>query len=105
MNLCERQSGTMVGRRRISKKGRALLRKVLGQAVLPRVRKSDLYGTYYHGKKAGGMVGQKAMMAVARKFLKLIWGLNRSAQSFDPKRIFCCASQFAAQSRTQALAA
>jgi transposase len=105
MNLCERQSGTMVGRRRISKKGRTLLRKVLGQAVLPRVRKTDLYGTYYHGKKAGGMVGQKAMMAVARKFLKALWGLNRSAQSFDRKRVFCCASQFATQVPAPALAA
>ena len=44
LNLCERQSGTMVGRRRISKKGRVLLRKTLGPAVLPRVRKTDLYG-------------------------------------------------------------
>jgi hypothetical protein len=96
MNLCERQSGTMIGRRRISKKGRSLLRKVLGQAVLPRVRKTDLYGAYYHGKKANGMVGQKAMMAVARKFLKLLWGLNRSAQSFVQARIFRCASQFQA---------
>jgi len=26
-----------------------------GQVVLPRVRKSDLYGPYYHGKKADGM--------------------------------------------------
>jgi transposase len=94
MNLCERQSGTMVGRRRISKKGRSLLRKVLGQAVLPRVRQTDLYGPYYHGKKAKGMVGQKAMMAVARKFLKLLWGWNRSAQAFVPRRVFCCASQF-----------
>jgi len=96
MNLCERQSGTMVGRRRISKKGRSLLRKVLRQAVLPRVRKTDLYGPYYHGKKANGMVGQKAMMAVARKFLKLLWGLDRSAQGFIPRRVFCCASQFPA---------
>jgi transposase len=102
MNLCERQSGTMVGRRRISKKGRSLLRKVLGQAVLPRVRQTDLYGPYYHGKKAKGMVGQKAMMAVARKFLKLLWGLNRSAQGFAAGRVFCCASQF--QAATQPLA-
>lgn len=94
MNLCERQSGSMIGRRRISKKGRTLLRKVLGQTVLPRVRKTDLYGPYYHGKKADGMVGQKAMMAVARKFLKLLWGLNRSAQNFAPARVFRCASQF-----------
>jgi transposase len=105
MNLCERQSGTMVGRRRISKKGRTLLRKVLGQAVLPRVRKTDLYGLYYHGKKAKGMVGQKAMMAVARKFLKLLWGLNRSAQGFAQRRVFCCQSQFQAAAQPVAQAA
>lgn len=94
MNLCERQSGTMVGQRHISKKGRAALRKVLAQAVLPLVRKTDLYGTYYHAKKADGMEGQKAMMAVARKFLKLLWGLNRSAQDFATGRVFTCQSQF-----------
>lgn len=105
MNLCERQSGTMIGRRRISKKGRTLLRKVLGQTVLPRVRKTDLYGSYYHGKKAKGMVGQKAMMAVARKFLKLLWGLNHSAQAFASGRIFCCASQFEVKTKSVAQAA
>lgn len=105
MNLCERQSGTMVGRRRISKKGRSLLRKTLGQAVLPRVRKTDLYGRYYHGKKAQGMVGQKAMMAVARKFLKLLWGLNRSAQGYATGRVFCCASQYQPAARPMAEAA
>lgn len=94
----------MVGRRRISKKGRALLRKTLSQAVLPRVRKTDLYGVYYHGKKARGMPGQKAMMAVARKFLKLLWGLNRSQQDFNADRVFCCASQYPrlSQPHTQA---
>jgi hypothetical protein len=40
------------------------------------------------------MVGQKAMMAVARKFLKLLWGLNRSAQDYAPARVFCSATQF-----------
>lgn len=105
MNLCERQSGTMTGRRRISKKGRTLLRKVLCQAVLPRVRKTDLYGPYYHAKKAQGMPGQKAMMAVARKFLKLLWGLNRSAQGYAAGRVFCCASQFKLNSQPLAQAA
>lgn len=102
MNLCERQSGTMIGRRRISKKGRSLLRQVLTQAVLPRVRKSDLYGDYYHGKKDNGMPGQKAMMAVARKFLKLLWGWSRSAQEFASGRVFCCASKFTIKTVAQA---
>ena len=105
MNLCERQSGTMVGRRRISKKGRAPLRQVLAQAVLPRVLKTDLYGPYYHAKKAKGMPGQKAMMAVARKFLKLLWGLNRSTQDFATGRVFRCQSQFTPASQALAQAA
>lgn len=100
LNLCEHQSGTMTGRRKISKKGRALLRKVPAHAVLPRVRRTDLYGDYYHGKKAR-TPGQKAMMAVARKFLKLLWGLNR-AQSYDRARVFSCQSQHAAKALKQA---
>jgi transposase len=104
LNLCERQSGTVIGRRRISKKGRGLLRKTLSQAVLPRVRQNELYGPYYHAKKAAGMPGQKAMMAVARKFLKLLWGLNRSAQDYSQPRVFCCASQFRRRPTEQPLA-
>ena len=49
--------------------------------------------------------GQKAMMAVARKFLKLLWGWNRSQQDFSADRVFCCASQLPGLSQPQTQAA
>lgn len=88
LNLRPRQSGKMRGPERQAKRGRARLRHVLAQAVLKRVVRGQLYGTYYHGKRAAGMCGGKAMTAVARKFLKLLFGLEKSATAFDPKRVF-----------------
>jgi transposase len=42
LNLRERQSGTWRGKTHLSKKGRSLLRKILGQVVLPLVKRSGL---------------------------------------------------------------
>jgi len=94
LNLREKQSGIYRGRNKLSKKGRSLLRKVLSQAVLPLVKKEGLYGPYYHGKKAQGMSGTKAMTAVMRKFLKLFYGWYKSAGHFDRNRVFSCESQY-----------
>jgi transposase len=88
LNLRPRQSGMMNGQQRQSKRGRSRLRHVLAQAVLKRVVRGQLYGEYYHRKRQSGMCGGKAMTAVARKFLKLLFGLERSPQDFDPQRVF-----------------
>lgn len=88
LNLRAYRSGTMQGADRQSRRGRARLRHVLAQAVIKRVVRSELYGTYYHAKRATGMCGGKAMSAVARKFLKLLFGLEKSGAVFDPGRVF-----------------
>ncbi len=93
LNLRQRQSGTFQGRERIGKKGRPRLRRALAQAVLKRVVHGQLYAPYYHAKKAAGMCGAKAMTAVARKFLKLLYGLEKSTAPYDPARVFHCAVQ------------
>ncbi|BET65430.1 hypothetical protein ASA1KI_03480 [Opitutales bacterium ASA1] len=87
LNLCPRQSGKKRGKDRQSKRGRARLRHVVSLAVFKRVVKGALYGDYYHAKRKGGMCSGKAMTAVARKFLKLLWGLDgaRSAQMAQPR--------------------
>jgi hypothetical protein len=58
------------------------LRHVVSQAVFKRVVNGALYGAYYHAERKAGMCSGKAMTAVARKFLELLWGLDgaRSAQ-------------------------
>ena len=92
VNIRQRQSGTFTGQNKLSKKGRPLLRKLLNQAVMPRVTKKALFGPYYHRKKAEGMIGPKAIVAVSRKFLKMLFGIQRSQKEFDAQRVFTCQS-------------
>ena len=95
LNLRERQSGTYRGQTRLSKKGRPLLRKILGQTIFPVLRKAMLYGPYYHRKLREGMVAAKAKVAVMRKFLCMLHSLARSGEAFDPERFRKCESQYA----------
>jgi transposase len=89
LNLRERQSGRYVGQIKITHKGRAQLRRVAMQLVLPLVRSDALFGAYHaHKTKVQKMPGPKAMTAVARKFLKMIWGWYQSASEFDAARVF-----------------
>lgn len=94
LNIRERKSGTYRGQNRISKKGRALLRKVLGQTVFPLLRRVHIYGDYYHGKLARGMTARKAKVAVMRKFLCMLHAMARSGTRFDPTRFTTCESQY-----------
>jgi transposase len=89
LNLRERQSGRYVGQIKITHKGRPQLRRVAMQLVLPLVRKAELFGAYYAQKSnVQKMPGPKAMTAVARKFLKMIWGWYHSESAFDATRVF-----------------
>ncbi len=97
MNIKLKESGKSSGRRKISKKGRPLLRKIITQTCLPLVRKGELYGEEYHARKAAGSPGKKAMMAVANKHLKMIFGLHRSGCAFDAARVFSCDNQYHAK--------
>ena len=87
LNIQMRQSGQYKGQYKISKKGRPLLRKILGQIVLHLVRRNGLYGEYYHRKRLS-MPGQKAMTVVMRHFLRKLHGWYRSGQAFDAERYF-----------------
>lgn len=94
MNLRERKSGRYVGMTKISRAGRARLRSVLNHMALPLVKRERLFGEYYH-RKTGleKMPGKQAMTAVARKLVKMLWGIYHSAAAFDPARVFSCESK------------
>lgn len=94
VNLRERTSGQYRGQTRLSKKGRPLLRKVLGQTVFPVLRQDRLYGAYYHKKRQHGMEAQQAIVAVMRKFLGVFWSLARSGAAFDLERFHRSESQY-----------
>lgn len=93
MNLRLKDSGKSQGARRLSKKGRPMMRKVISQTCLPLVRKGELFGEEYHRRKEAGTPGRKAMAAIANKFLKMLFGLHRSRSEFDPARVFDCSFQ------------
>ncbi len=96
LNLRERQSGKYRGKTKLSKKGRTSLRNVLDQAVLPLVKKSALFGEYYHRKKEQQkMPGTKAIVAVARLLLKMLFGWYKSGQGFNHNRVFTCETRYA----------
>ena len=96
LNLRERQSGKYRGKTKLSKKDRTSLRNVLDQAVLPLVKKSALFGEYYHRKKQQDkMPGAKAIVAVARLFLKMLFGWYKSGRAFDHDRVFACETRYA----------
>ena len=89
LNLRERQSGRYVGQTKISHKGRPQLRRIVMQMILPLVRRQELYGAFYSQKSTvQKMPGTKAMTAVARKFIKMIWGWSRANGDFDAARVF-----------------
>ncbi len=87
MNARLRQSGSMKGQRKLSKKGRPLFRKILTQTCLPLVRKGELFGEEYHRRKASGQPGCKAMVAIANKYLNMLFGLHRSGEAFVASRV------------------
>ena len=93
LNLCERKSGTYKGLTKIARSGRPGARAILNQIALALVRRDRLFGPYYHHKRGvEKMPGKKAMTAVARKIVKMIWGWYNSGGEFDARRVFTCQS-------------
>lgn len=82
MDLFEISSGKHKGNRRISKRGRALLRKLLFYAALNTVRKGGAMQGYYRRYLERGMPGKKALIAIARKLLRIIFALVRDHKAF-----------------------
>lgn len=94
VNLTERKSGKFKGKTKISKAGRARGRQVLNEMALSLVRKTRLFGPYYHHKReVEKMPGPVAMIAVARKLLKMFWGIYKSDKNFSAERVFSCQSK------------
>ena len=92
LNIRMNQSGRFSGQNRITKKGRPLLRKLLGQMVFGLVQKHRLLGEYYHKKKKAIGTG-KAMTATTRLFLKKLYGWYRSGEDFSHERFNTCENQ------------
>lgn len=78
LDLYEVSSGKHRGKLRISKRGRPLIRKLLYLAALSAVRKGGVMHEWYHRALGRGMVRMKALVAVSRKLLGIIFALVRN---------------------------
>jgi transposase len=83
LDLYEISSGKHQGCRRISKRGRALLRKLLFFGALNTTRKNGVFYTSYQRHLTKGMPPMKALVAISRKLMMVIFALVRDHCEFD----------------------
>lgn len=83
LNLFEVSSGKHVGTRRISKRGRAYLRKILYLAALGQVRNNPVLKKWYNDMKNHGKNSFASLIAVARKFLRICYGVVKHKTNFN----------------------
>jgi transposase len=82
LNLFEISSGKHKGDRHITKRGRSLLRKILFFAALNTVRKGGVMYDTYQRHLGKGMPRMKALVAVERKLLGILFALVRDHSEF-----------------------
>ncbi len=82
LDLYEVSSGKRQGQRRISKRGRSLLRKILYYAAMQTIRKNGIMHEYYQRLIGRGMKSIMALVAVSRKLLRIIFAIVRDDTEF-----------------------
>jgi transposase len=79
-------SGQKVGRRRLSKRGSAESRRLLFNAAMSASRTKPWKPQYEH-ERAKGLSRIAALNVLARKMVRVAFGLFKSNQHFDPSKI------------------
>jgi transposase len=82
LDLYEISSGKRRGQRRISKRGRSLLRKILFYAAIQMIRKNGIMYDYYARLTGRGMERMRALIAVSRKLLRIIHAIVRDNRDY-----------------------
>ena len=82
LDLYEISSGKRKGQRRISKRGRGLLRKILFYAAIQMIRKNGIMYDYYTRLTTRGMERMRALIAVSRKLLRIIHAIVRDNRDY-----------------------
>ena len=95
LDLFEVSSGKHKGRRRISKRGRPLMRKLLYFAAINAVKSTGTMHRPYTRMLARGMPKIKALVAISRKLLRVMYALARD-QSMYMENFVSHRYQFAA---------
>jgi transposase len=82
LDLYEVSSGKRKGEKRITKRGRSLIRKILYFAAMRMIRKSGIMQEYYERLTGRGMLKMKALVAVMRKLLGIIHAMVRDGRNY-----------------------
>ena len=82
LDLYEISSGKHRGQRRISKRGRPLMRKLLFFAAINAVKSNGIMHATYQRMLARGMLKMKALVAISRKLLGLIFAIVRDNTTY-----------------------
>lgn len=82
LDLYEISSGNHRGQRRISKRGRPLMRKLLFFAAINAVKSKGIMHAKYQKMLARGMLKMKALVAISRKLLGLIFAIVRDNTNY-----------------------
>jgi transposase len=86
LDLFEVSSGKHKGRRRISKRGRALMRKLLFFAAINTVKTNGIMHATYARMVGNGMPKIKALVAISRKLLRVMFALTRDGSTYNENR-------------------
>ena len=79
-------SGTKKGKRRLSKRGSGDLRRQLYLAAFAASR-SKVFGAEYQRLRAKGFATTQALVILARRLLRIAWGVWRTGVPFDPTKV------------------
>lgn len=79
-------SGTKRGRRVLTKRGPALLRKLMWLAAFSASR-SRVFKPTYESLRGKGFSSTEALVILARKLLRIAWGVWRTGTPFDPLKV------------------
>jgi len=82
LNLYEISSGKHFGQRHISKRGRAYLRKLLFFSALNTIRTNGIMHARYLVMVERGMPKMKAVVAISRKLLRIIFAVVRNHTTY-----------------------
>ena len=79
------ESGRKVGRQRLSKQGDKAARTLLHNAASSAAR-TVYFKDYYAMLRTRGLASRAALVVIARKLLRIAYGVWRTGQAFDPGR-------------------
>jgi transposase len=102
LDLRVRQSGKWKGQVKLSKRGSSLLRRALYMAALQSLRmKGSAFGAYYRHLVETGVAKMSALMAVMRKMLLVAYGILKSGQRYDARKVWAASQPPLAATTTE----